>query len=36
MIPHRIVVLAVVMAALGLPSRAFAQIDLSGVWAPIN
>ena len=34
-VTNRIVFAAVLLAALALPSRAFAQIDLSGVWAPI-
>ena len=32
---YQLVVTAILMAALGTPSRAFAQIDLSGVWGPI-
>jgi hypothetical protein len=34
-VPNRLVFVAVVLAALATPGRAFAQIDLSGVWAPI-
>jgi hypothetical protein len=34
-VKNRIVVAAILLAALAMPSRAFAQIDLSGVWAPI-
>jgi hypothetical protein len=34
-VPKPIVVAAILMAALAMPGRAFAQIDLSGVWAPI-
>ncbi|HKC56580.1 MAG TPA: hypothetical protein VKC35_10670, partial [Vicinamibacterales bacterium] len=34
-IPNRFVIAAIAMAALATPGRAFAQIDLAGVWAPI-
>ena len=34
-VPKPVVVAALLLVALGTPGRAFAQIDLSGVWAPI-
>ena len=34
-VQKRIVLAAFLLGALGTPGRAFAQIDLSGVWAPI-
>ena len=34
-IPNRFVITAILLAVFGTPNRAFAQIDLSGVWAPI-
>jgi len=34
-VTNRIVFAVVLLAAVALPGRAFAQIDLSGVWAPI-
>ena len=34
-VPRPIVAAAIVAAALVMPGRAYAQIDFSGVWAPI-